>query len=247
VRFLKKPDITSSYNLEDLISAENLEDQPTRQTIQPLEVVPKSNSNSSKSTDCGEKNLQVNQDDSDSDSSKKIQNVENQLVPHSESAPPVAPRALRDRSTIKPPVQYGFCHYYKPNTFKSAIRCNNSKYWRGAIEKEINSIENHNIWEDYSNEPPNPLNTTWVFWIKDNTHGDPLKFKACLCVQGFNQIYGIDYEDKFAPTGKVSTVQMILLYSIHKNLLVKQFNIQGAFLHASLSEDVFIKTPKGVN
>ncbi|KNZ59910.1 putative gag/pol polyprotein [Puccinia sorghi] len=40
---------------------------------------------------------------------------------------------------------------------------------------------------------------------------------------------------------------MLLLYSIHKNLKVKQFDVQGDFLHAPLSEDVFIKTPKGVN
>lgn len=101
--------------------------------------------------------------------------------------------------------------------------------------------------ENYSEEPPNPLNTTWVFRIKDNTHGDPLKFKGCLCVQGFNQIHGTDYEETYAPTGKIPTLRMLLLYSLHENLSITQFDVQGAFLHAPLSEDVFIKTPKGVN
>jgi hypothetical protein len=76
--------------------------------------------------------------------------------------------------------------------FESAIRCSDSKFWKEAIEKDINSIENHQVWEDYAKEPPNPLNITWVFKIKDNTHGDPLKFKLKLCVQGFNQIHGTD-------------------------------------------------------
>lgn len=40
---------------------------------------------------------------------------------------------------------------------------------------------------------------------------------------------------------------MVLLYPIHEKLEVTQFNVQGAFLHAPLSENVYIKTPKGVN
>ncbi|KNZ53396.1 uncharacterized protein VP01_3250g1 [Puccinia sorghi] len=64
---------------------------------------------------------------------------------------------------------------------------------------------------------------------------------------GFEQIKGIDFDESFASTGKVLTLQMILLYSLHQNLEVTQFNVQGAFLHAPLSEEVYIKTPKGVN
>jgi hypothetical protein len=103
------------------------------------------------------------------------------------------------------------------------------------------------VWENHYDKPPNPLDTTWVFKIKDNRHGNPLKYKGRLCVQGFNQIQGLDFDKTFAPTGKVSTLQIILLYSLHQNLEVTQFEVQGAFLHAPLSEDVFIKTPKGVN
>ncbi|KNZ48740.1 uncharacterized protein VP01_5449g1 [Puccinia sorghi] len=50
-----------------------------------------------------------------------------------------------------------------------------------AIEKEAILIENHQVWENYEEEPPNPLNITWVFKIKDNTPRDPLKLKSCLC------------------------------------------------------------------
>jgi hypothetical protein len=154
---------------------------------------------------------------------------------------------LRDRSTIKPPVRFGFHHYYEPNTFESAIRCADEKFWKIAIEKEIDSIENHEVWDNHHEEPPNPLDTTWVFKIKDNCHGDPIKHKARLCVQGFNQIEGVDHGETFAPTGKVSTLKMILLYALHQNLSITQFDVQGAFLHAPLTENVYIKTPKGVN
>ncbi|KNZ53989.1 hypothetical protein VP01_3083g3 [Puccinia sorghi] len=52
-------------------------------------------------------------------------------------------RALRDRSTLRPPVRYGFHHYYEPRTFEGAMRCNEDVKWLEAIEKEINSIESH--------------------------------------------------------------------------------------------------------
>jgi hypothetical protein len=42
-------------------------------------------------------------------------------------------------------------------------------------------------------------------------------------------------------------VHILLLYSLHKNLKITQFDVQGAFLHAPISKEVFIKTPKGVN
>lgn len=100
------------------------------------------------------------------------------------------------------------------------------------------------MWENYGDKPPNPLNKTWVFKIKDKTHGE---FKGRLCVQGFNQIHSTDYEETYTPNGKLLTLRILLLYSLHKNLKVTQFDVQGAFLHAHLSEDVSIKTSKGVN
>lgn len=37
------------------------------------------------------------------------------------------------------------------------------------------------------------------------------------------------------------------MYALHKKLKITQFNVQSAFLHVPLPEDVFIKKSKGVN
>lgn len=72
---------------------------------------------------------------------------------------------------------------------------------------KLNGIEALEVCEDYNSpEPVNPLNTTWVYHLKDNCHGDPLVYKSQLCVQGFNQIYGLDYQDTFSPTGKAASL-----------------------------------------
>jgi pyrrolidone-carboxylate peptidase len=65
-----------------------------------------------------------------------------------------------------------------------------------------------------------------------------------LCVQGFKQIHSTDFDETYTPTGKISTLCPVLLYTVHKELNVLQFDVQGAFLHAPLSEEVFIHTSK---
>ncbi|KNZ57195.1 hypothetical protein VP01_2216g3 [Puccinia sorghi] len=74
--------------------------------------------------------------------------IENQLAQEI-PPPPVNTGVLRDRLQLKQPIRYGFHHYYKSNMFESAIWCNDLKYWRQAIEKGVNSIESHNVWENY--------------------------------------------------------------------------------------------------
>ncbi|KAI7935206.1 hypothetical protein MJO28_016844 [Puccinia striiformis f. sp. tritici] len=196
----------------------------------------------------GQKGIELDQDADHNDSLNSNEDITQILKPKETKQPPeLNTRALRDRATIKPPVRFGFHHYYEPNTFESAICCPNKKFWKTAISAKIGSIKSHDVWDDHYEEPPNPLDTTWVFKIKDNCHGNPLKHKARLCMQGFEQIEGVDHGGTFAPTGKVLTLRMTLIYSLHQNLTVTQFHVQGAFLHAPLSEGVFIKTPKGVN
>lgn len=114
------------------------------------------------------------------------------------------------------------------------------------MDAELSSIEEMDFWEDYDGpEPSNPLNTTWVYRLKDNCHGDPLIYKSRLCVQGFDQIYGLDYQDTFSPTGKAASLRIALLYVLYHSLPITQFDVKSAFLHAPLKELVVIKNPKG--
>lgn len=115
------------------------------------------------------------------------------------------------------------------------------------MDVELTGIEKMDVWEDYDGpEPANPLNTTWVYQLKDNCHGDPLVYKSLLCVQGFDQVYGLDYQDTFSLTGKAASLRIALLYGLYHSLPITQFDVKGAFLHALLKELVIIKTPKGL-
>ncbi|KNZ49495.1 hypothetical protein VP01_4978g1, partial [Puccinia sorghi] len=117
--------------------------------------------------------------------------------------------------------------------------------WIKAVDDELDSIKGHEVWEDMWEEPGSQLRTTWVFRTKPQTLSSPENKKVRLCIQGFLQLPGVDYDENFAPMGKFSTLLILLTLAIEKELPLRQFDVKAAFLYAPLKENLYIKTPEG--
>ncbi|KNZ47700.1 hypothetical protein VP01_620g5 [Puccinia sorghi] len=82
------------------------------------------------------------------------------------------------------------------------------------------------------------------FQDKPRTLSHTEKKTATLCIQGFSQIPGLDYNNNCAPQGKFTSLLIVLMVAVDKKLPIFQFDIKNVFLFAPLKEKLYIKNPK---
>jgi hypothetical protein len=63
--------------------------------------------------------------------------------------------------------------------------------------------------------------------------------------KGFSQIHGLDFKDTFNLVVRPATVQIILSIIVIFGWLLHQLNVNNAFLHGHISEEVYMDQPPG--
>jgi transposase InsO family protein len=135
-----------------------------------------------------------------------------------------------------------------PQSYNEAIVSIHREDWILAIESELGNMENHDVWTVVTQtKDMHPLTTTWVFRRKTDQDGNLTKFKARLYVRGFLQKEGRDYTDVFSPTGRLTSLRILLTLCALNNFEVHQMDVKCAFLNGKPDEDLYIKIPQGLN
>eukprot|EP00253_Pinus_taeda_P036695 PITA_36695 len=149
-------------------------------------------------------------------------------------------RTSRHKSTQQSTVNFALManihSIFEPQTYSEA---KGTPEWEQAMDIEFQSLQKNHTWtlSDLP-EGKKPISCKWVYKVKYKANGTLDKYKARLVARGFSQKEGIDYEETFAPTAKMSTIQLLLALAAQFKWKVHQMHVKSAFLNGDLQEEV---------
>ncbi|KAL0412816.1 UNVERIFIED_CONTAM: Retrovirus-related Pol polyprotein from transposon RE1 [Sesamum radiatum] len=134
----------------------------------------------------------------------------------------------------------------EPSTYSQAKGC---KEWEDAMSQELqelHALEKNNTWEMVPlPKDKKAIGCKWVYKVKLKADGSIDRYKARLVAKGYNQVEGVDYVDRFSPVAKAVTVRTFLAVATGFGWPIHQVDINNAFLHGFLEEDIYMKAPDG--
>jgi len=131
----------------------------------------------------------------------------------------------------------------EPATVREALH---DKNWASAMQAEYDALQRNHTWRLVPRpQGKNIIDCKWIYKVKRRADGTIDRHKARLVAKGFKQQYGVDYEDTFSPVVKAATIRLVLSIAVSRGWSLCQLDVQNAFLHGLLEEEVYMKQPLG--
>ncbi|GEM12653.1 gag-Pol polyprotein [Rhodotorula toruloides] len=139
-----------------------------------------------------------------------------------------------------------------PRNHREAMRDLDVERWRAGEAEEFSSLRDefkvfHTV--ERSDVPPDAkiLGCRFVYRRKKDEHGRVTGHKVRLVAQGFSQRPGVDFRDTFAPVAKFTSRRVLLALAARQKMLIHQADVDKAYLHGSLDEELYMRIPEGID
>ncbi|MED6207375.1 hypothetical protein PIB30_117140 [Stylosanthes scabra] len=136
-------------------------------------------------------------------------------------------------------------NHIEPTSYEQAVL---DDCWKQAIKSELNVLDENRTWMlTKLPKGKKAIGCKWVFKVKLKQDGSIERYKARLVAKGFTQTLGFDYFDTFSPVIKMTTFRMLLAIASSRNWYVHQLDVNTAFLHGDLPEEIYMRPPPGLS
>ena len=136
-------------------------------------------------------------------------------------------------------------HIIDPPTVEAAKKLEDWPEWQVSIENELNTHKRLGTGELTPLLNINIVRSCIVLHYTLGKDGSVSSQKSRLVAQGFTQREGIDFNDTFSPTTKLTAIWIITAIAVRNDWELKQTDVDVAYLNASLKENIYMRQPKG--
>jgi len=131
----------------------------------------------------------------------------------------------------------------EPTSYTQVVK---HEEWREAMNTEIKALKLNKTWTVVDlPASKHVIGCKWVYKVKLQSDGTLERYKARLVAKGYNQCEGVDYYKTFSPVAKLTTVRTLLAVTAIKQWHLHQLDVNNAFLHGQLDEEVYMSLPPG--
>jgi len=119
--------------------------------------------------------------------------------------------------------------------------------WQDVMRSELKALHHNGTWSLTTLPPGKTLiGCRWVYKLKHHSDGSIDRYKARLVAKGFTQLEGVDYQETFSPTAKIIFVRCLFALAAAWGWSLHQLDVNNAFLHGDLSEEIYMSPPPGL-
>lgn len=134
-----------------------------------------------------------------------------------------------------------------PATYQEAMQRADAEEWKAAAASELESLIKQGVFTVVERQPDTRcIGGKWVFNIKLDEDNNPVRYKGRYVARGFSQVPGVDYQDTSAPVVSKDAVRVGFAIAASAGFELQQFDIETAYLHATLEEQLYTEVPDGL-